>query len=373
MRRPPPSSAAIVAAIVALTLASRVLAQTPPDPPPAQTPAPAAFTPTVKVDGSLFSEYTYTFLPKVTDTSGREVSANAFNITRAYFTLNATVAPRISVRLTADAARETGTGTSFDGSLSLRIKYAFMQFDLAPWLGPGSWTRLGVQHTPFIDAVETIYRYRFQGTLFTERDAGMRGADAGASVHVGLPADHGDIHGGIYNGEGYRAIEANDQKSLQVRATYRPAPTSPTLKGWTVQFFVNDDHYEADAPRRRVLASTYYQHHRFNAGLDVLSAVDQLTSTATRVSGRGYSMFFTPFFREKGHGPEALFRFDRFRTDNTNPAIRHRFITGFAYWFAYDRPTTAAIMVDFEQFTTANAFPSVPKQQRLGVHGLVGF
>jgi len=372
MGRPNTLTVALAAVFLALTLTSAVSAQTPPDP-PAQTPPPATFTPTVRVNGSLFTEYTYTFVPRVTDTSGREVSANAFNITRAYFTLNATVAPRISVRLTADAARETGPGTSFDGSLSLRIKYAFMQFDLTPWLGPASWTRFGVQHTPFIDAVETIYRYRFQGTLFTERDAGMRGADAGASLHVGLPGDHGDIHGGIYNGEGYRAVEANDQKSLQVRATYRPAPTSTNLKGWSVQFFINHDHYEADAPRRRVLASTYYQHHRFNAGLDVLSAVDQLTSTAARVAGHGYSMFFTPFFREKGHGPEALLRYDHFRTDNSNPAIRHRFIAGFAYWFAYDRPTTAAIMVDFEQLTTANAFPSLPKQQRLGVHGQIGF
>lgn len=36
-----------------------------------------------------------------------------------------------------------------------------------------TWVRVGMQQTPFIDGEESVYRYRFQGTLFAERDGGL--------------------------------------------------------------------------------------------------------------------------------------------------------------------------------------------------------
>jgi hypothetical protein len=335
------------------------------------TPAPAA--PAVKVDGQLFTEYTYTFAPRASDASGRLIPPNAFNITRAYITLQGNVAPRLSYRLTADAARENGTGASLAGSLELRIKYAFLQYGLGPRLGPDAWVRFGVQHTPFIDAVETIYRYRFEGTLFTERDAAMSGSDAGVTMHVDLPAGHGDLHGGLFNGEGGSHLEANDQKSLQFRATYKPAPAYPLMKGFRLQYFINDDHYERDAPKRRMLSSMYFEHRRFNAGFDVLMARDQLTPDLPRIDGRGLSMWVTPFFREKGNGPEMLLRFDRFRLDLQGPALRHRIIAGLAWWFPVEGGRPAAIMIDYEQLTTLGAAIPVPQSRRLGVHAMMHF
>ena len=34
-----------------------------------------------------------------------------------------------------------------------------------------SWVRLGIQQTPWVDFEESVYRYRFQGPIFTDREA----------------------------------------------------------------------------------------------------------------------------------------------------------------------------------------------------------
>ena len=71
---------------------------------------------------------------------------------------------------TPDIARETSPVSSLSGSLELRIKYAFLQTNFDDWMTRGSWARLGIQQTPWVDFEEGIYRYRFQGTVFVERD-----------------------------------------------------------------------------------------------------------------------------------------------------------------------------------------------------------
>ena len=72
----------------------------------------------------------------------------------------------LAFRITPDIARETGAGASLSGSAEYRLKYAYGQLSLDDWLPRGSWVRLGIQQTPFVDFQEGIYRYRFQGTVF---------------------------------------------------------------------------------------------------------------------------------------------------------------------------------------------------------------
>ena len=83
----------------------------------------------------------------------------------------------------------------------------------------GSWVRLGIQQTPWVDFEEGIYRYRFQGTMFAERvplPTTMTSSDAGVSFHYNFPSNYGDIHVGVYNGENYQKVETNNQKALRV-------------------------------------------------------------------------------------------------------------------------------------------------------------
>ena len=79
---------------------------------------------------------------------------------------------RSASRRTSRARRTASLGRQrrLNGSLVFRIKYAYAQFNLDDWMTRGSWARLGIQQTPWVDFEEGIYRYRFQGTVFAERE-----------------------------------------------------------------------------------------------------------------------------------------------------------------------------------------------------------
>jgi len=157
-------------------------------------------TPSISVGVTLFSDYTYTVSPTATDSDGNKYNPSAFNVTRSYINLNGKVSHLISFRITPDISRETGAGSSLNGSLTFRVKYAFAQVNLDDYTGKGSWVRIGIQQTPWVDFQEGIYRYRFQGTVFSEREGFQSSSDAGVSYHVNLPGNYGDVHAGYYNG-----------------------------------------------------------------------------------------------------------------------------------------------------------------------------
>jgi len=341
----------------------------------AQTPAAAStqpFTQSVRLGTVIFYDYTHTQSPRIADTDGNRVSANAFNVARAYLNVTGAISPVVSFRVTPDVVRETGTGSSLQGSLTLRLKYAYAQFSLDDWLPRGTFVRAGLQQTLFIDWQESIYRYRFQGTVFAERDGGLSSADFGVSARTPLPKDYGDVQAALYNGEGYNRAEPNDQKSLQLRATLRPTPTHAVLRGLRVTGFYLADHAVRDADRHRAIASAGFEHARFNAGVDYLHRRDQASATAPVVTSDGFSMFVTPFFQEKGQGFEGLVRWDTFRPDVEVEGRQRRLIAGVAYWFPHPGgAATAAVLLDVERVTFRAIDQS--RQQRVTVHGLINF
>jgi hypothetical protein len=342
------------------------MSQTPPEPSPPDTQS-------IRLGTVIFYDYTATQAPKATDAEGRPVTATAFHVARAYLNVTGTISPRVAFRLTPDVARETGTGSSLQGSLTFRLKYAYAQFSLDDWLAPGAFVRAGLQQTLFIDSQEGVYRYRFQGTVFAERDGGLSSADVGVSARVPLPAAYGDVQAAIYNGEGYNRAETNDQKSVQLRATIRPAPQGPQrLRGLRVTGFYLADHAVHDAARHRAIASAAYEHARFNAGFDYLRRRDQTTSVAPMVVSDGWSVFVTPFFNEKGTGFEGLLRVDTFRPNRGLEGRQRRVIAGIAYWFPHPGgPATAAVLLDYEQVTVRDLEQA--RQQRLALHGLISY
>src|SRR5262249_25464281 len=150
----------------------------------------------------------------------------------------------IEFRLTPDVARETSAFSNISGSLELRLLYGYAQFDFDQWMPAGSYARFGIQPTPWLDFQEGIYRYRFQGTMFAEREGYLGLSDAGASFHVALPSNFGDLHVGVFNGENFNKAEVNNEKSLQVRGTIRPfanAPDGSVLHGVRGSVFYDGD------------------------------------------------------------------------------------------------------------------------------------
>lgn len=341
------------------------------------TPA-AGFTPpddtqSVRVTATFFGNWTWTKSPKSTDAAGNPFSPNSFDVARAYINILGNVSHVVTFRFTPDVSRMTTAGNNLTGSLIYRTKYAFMQFNLDDWTGnfKQSWVRFGIQQTPYIDFNESVYRYRFQGTMYVERDGGLASSDAGVSFRSTLPNGYGDFHVGVYNGEGYSAAETNQEKAVMVRGSIRPMPMGTAItKGLRLTGFYIGDHAVANAQKTRGAFGVTYEHRRFNFSAEYLTKTDQTLPTSAKVNSGGYSVYVTPFFKEKGNGPEVLLRYDVYKVNKNLDPERRRTIAGFAYWFPHPGGTsTAALLLDYEQVTEQNT----AKQQRVALHALINF
>jgi len=343
--------------------------------------------PSARVGAVIFYDYTFQSAPKAADAGGATISPNSFNVTRAYLNITGNISHVVSYRITPDinATRfaQTGDSTnSLNGSLVFRLKYAYAQLALTDWTGKftASYARLGVQQTPFVDYEESIYRYRFQGTVFAERDGGLSSSDAGVSFHANLPSNYGDFHVGVYNGENYNKGEVNDQKGLMIRGTLRPVPGgSAFARGIRITGFQVSDHVLKNAERTRSYVNVLLEQRHYNVNLDVLlKKTDQSLPTATVVRQDGYSIFVTPFFNEKGNGWEMLLRYDSLRPGKSDAVAsdrrQNRTIVGLAYWFPHPGGNgTAALMLDYEGVRFKDYATPQLKQNRIFVHGLINF
>ncbi len=361
-----------VSVMVLLCGADGARAQTPaPAAPPAAAPRPDD-TPSIRIGAVLFADYTYTGSPEATDADGNSYHPNQFNVGRSYINLIGTLNHIVNFRFTPDIARETGTGSTLNGSLTFRVKYAFGQVNLDDWMSRGSWVRFGIQQTPWVDFQEGIYRYRFQGQVFAEREGYLSSSDAGLSFRYNMPSNYGEIHVGLYNGENYNRVEVNGQKALQVRASVRPfAKGRAALRGLRVHGFYDADNYVKSGERRRADVGATFEHARLNAGIEYLDTADQTSVSRASVSGRGYSLWATP--RAK-NGWEALLRYDHMTPDTSaSNQTRARTIVGASYWFPHQGAVTSALLVDYDGQTFHNFSTALPKQQRIAVHVLVNF
>ncbi len=308
----------------------------------AQTVAPSPDAPSIKIGALLFADYTYTasLEPPAHDADGNEIHPNSFNVSRAYLNLFGTLNRYLSFRVTPEVARETGS-SSLNGSQVFRLKFAYAQLNLDQWLTKGSWIRAGLNQTPWLDYEESIYRYRFEGTLFVDREGFLFPSDAGVTFHYNLPSDFGDFQAGVYNGEGLAHSDPNGEKALQIRAAIRPVPSNTALHGLRVAGFYDADHYAAGLPRKRAIAQVTYEHPRVTAGIDVLSAADRPTRAAPETRAHGSSIWVTPKF---GGGWEALLRHDALHTEGAGRKSRD--IEGIAYWIPVQAGLSSALMLD---------------------------
>jgi len=169
-----------------------------------------------------------------------------------------------------------------------------------------------------------------------------------------------------------------------IRGTLRPMPTGSGLaRGIRITGFQVSDHVLKGAERTRTFFNVLLEQRHYNVNLDVLvKKTDQSLPTATKVKQDGYSIFVTPFFKEKGNGLEALIRWDSYVPDKSNNvtdgsiATRKRAIAGVAYWFPHPGGNaTAALMLDYEQVNFEHFAPVAANatQKRVFLHGLINF
>lgn len=337
--------------------------------------------PSVKVGGTIYANYEYTQEPRITDADNNLVHQNAFNVTRAYINVTGQINRFIGFRITPDVVR-VGAVNGVDvpgltGTLTYRLKYAFGQFNFDGfgvqrlWIAQGDWLRLGVQQTPIVDYEEQIYRYRFQGTIFIEREGFLTSSDLGASLHWNILENYGDLHVGYYNGEGYTRPELNNTKAFQIRGSLRPAPNVEILKGLRLTGFYDKDEYVRGAKKERTVAQATFENPYVNAGFDYLWTQDQNASaTKPIVKSEGYSVWVTP---RTTFGLEALIRFDYFTLVTNAPQRKQRLIVGPAYWFTTMKGVNASVLLGFEQVKYSHYSPSRPIEERYGIYTLFNF
>jgi len=341
----------------------------------------------VKVGVTIFADYTYQDAPTITDSDQNGVHLSTFEVRRAYVNVTGAISESISYRVTPDIAARfsetvtvqgppgtvppaVGVTTSLDGSAVVRLKYAFGQFDLGRLLkSKGSWIRLGQQQTPYVDFMEGVYRYRFQGTIFVEREAFLSSADVGLSARYVLPNGYGDVHAGFYNGDTYAKAEANDQKALQIRASLRPLPKHAVLKGLRIHAFYDHDSPVRRGARTRFVGTLTFEHKRVNLGFDRLDAEDRGRAQSPEVQAKGWSLWVTP---RTTFGLEGFFRHDEVKPSRTVDAKKRRTIVGAGYWFRDRMPLSTAILADFEQ-VEYDALLAKPTERRYEVKACFTF
>jgi hypothetical protein len=326
--------------------------------------------PSIKVGATIFADYTYQVQPEVRDADDNTVRFNSFNVGRTYINVTGSISHLLAFRITPDIVREMGPGSSLAGSLTFRLKYGYAQLNLADWMPQGTWVRLGIQQTPWVDFEESVYRYRFQGPIFADREGLLSSSDAGVSFRTAFPRNHGDVHAGIYNGETYSRPEANDRKAIQIRGTFRPLPAAATLRGLRFTAFYDADSYVRDGERNRVIAAATFEHRFANAAVQYLGTKDRTSITRVRVDGRGYSAWVTP---KLSHGVEGLLRYDDLQPNDSVDAHRKRTIAGVAWWLPHQGTVASAFLLDYEQVNPSGFLPAQPRQKRVALHALVNF
>lgn len=327
--------------------------------------------PSFKVGGTIFADYTSVDSPESKDANGKPYNPTSFNVSRAYINLTGNMSHRISYRITPDIARETGSGSSLSGSQTYRLKYAYGQVNLDDWTNKGSWIRIGVQQTPFVDFEEGIYRYRFQGPIFVDREGFLGSSDAGLTTKWVFPSGYGEVHGGLYNGEGYNKAETNDQKAFMIRGTVRPMPLGGVWKGLRLTGFYDSDAYQSGNKRTRTVGSIAFEHARVNLGATYLDAKDQKSDKDAEIAAVGYSIWATP---KLAKGWELLLRHDELKPNKYIDAQkRKRDIFGIACWLPLEKGVPAAVLVDYDSLHQSGFAPARPDDTRYGLKILLNF
>jgi hypothetical protein len=366
---------------------------------PAAGYVPPDDTPSLRVGFTLWPQFVLQTEPQITDAAGNTVQRNTFDVGRAYINLTGQLSHLVAFRITPDITRESSLlslspgNTVANDSLVFRIKYAYGQFNLDDWMTRGSWVRLGIQPTPWVDFEEGIYRYRFQGTVFVERiplPTAMTSSDGGVSFHYNFTKNYGELHFGYYNGENYQRVETNNQKGFEFRGSVRPfAGAAPVFRGLRAHLVYYNDRYVSDGERKRLMGALTYEHKWVNFGFDYLDHEDQALPTVVKIPGNGYSIWATPKKEfSNGSSWEGLLRYDHW-TPNTNDTLapaatapvfgttqlsdqhQNRSIFGVAYWFPRQANVNIAILLDYD----AQSFDNIttPETKSVAIHGLLQF
>ncbi len=325
-----------------------------------------------------------------TGDAGNGTGYNQFVIKRGYFRVTKDFTPWFTSHMTLDVTTAKDTeptgdpANNLDGSIVARIKYAYGQFnlpDVAFLTKPK--IEFGIVHIPWLDFEENLNWYRAQDTMFIERNGLFNSADIGATffallggempkdyqnaVNNKYPGRYGSTAFGLYNGGGYAASEANQNKVFEGRVTLRPLPelipglqfsyfgaigkgNAVTGPNWTTNIgFVSYEHEDV------VLTGQYYRGRGRQSGSD-------------NTIKNGYSFFSELKLYNLLHQPWNRFsligRFDHFDPNiDMSMDTNDRYIAGVAYYL--DQPHKNMFILDYDRVNYAQSNKSDDKRVQL--------
>lgn len=295
-------------------------------------------------------------------------SFNKFNLTRGYFTVTKGITPWLSGRVTTDINQDSST----NGSWNIRLKYLYVQAnvpDLAFLTNMKS--EIGQGHTPWLDFEESLNTLRAQGPTITDRGGIQTSADIGvdllgnfggkladAAARVGsthYDGRYGTWHIGVYNGAGYHASEANQNKVVEARLTVRPLPDA--LPGLQFSYFgaFGKGNTAASPDYIQNQGMVSFQHPDFilyglyfhSKGNNSGSLVDNTTNNSP-LTATGYTFFGKYNLPVLEHKLAVFGRYDHVNDDDDHVVASNADYNMYVGGVAYDLFKGNQILVDYE-------------------------
>ncbi|MFQ5927267.1 MAG: hypothetical protein ACE5MH_07520 [Terriglobia bacterium] len=283
---------------------------------------------------------------------------NEFDLDRFYFTAYMRVNDRVRMRYTVEGARRDSNG-DFD----VATKYFYLE--ASDLLYKSSRLFLGQAGLPWVPHEEHLWGYRFQGTVFPDREGYLTSTDLGIGWKASFPKGYGDYHFAVVNGEGWHANEVGKHKDFHLRVTLKPFAHHQWGKAFFLTGFRSVGSYDGVAAglpndRKRTLAQLGFHRPYWTIAGEYLWAADLADSMQKRhpslaaragqiAHGRGYSLFGVlnfGLFSEAAESWEVIARFDRLDPDIEIGNNEHfRWIAGLSYrWNKY-----LQTLIDFER------------------------
>lgn len=235
-----------------------------------------------KVEGVLFANYSLT----TSDYKSNNTLAydyNTFDVGRIYVTASSKYTPNITSKIVLEGASTTAGNAVF-------LKNAFLQWkdDTGTLTIEG-----GMPGTLWISPEEGVWKYRFVEKVQTDLESILHSADKGIKVIYKLPKGYGTAEAMLANGEGYKALEAQDwrkkgTKDGQLRLALTPFKNKD---------FSFSAHYLGPVGlgrvRERIVGGVAYQGKKFSLGASAFRSVDYSTFSVTvSPTGKaGYSVY----------------------------------------------------------------------------------
>jgi hypothetical protein len=334
---------------------------------------PAA--PAVNVSGLIFGNFQYHL-------SGQNKEFNQFLLDRAYVTVRASVAERLSIRVTTDVFQ-----SGDQNGWTIRAKYAYLHYDILKRAGWNAAMRAGMLHNVMVEHLEQFWP-RFVSPVAFERSGGFASADVGTATLVALPARLGEVYAHVVNGPGYTRRETDRFKDYGARVTLTPlagrvrGPLSTLAispwfyEGATASTFVRGGgdgvipSVGAGLPRDRYGIIVGIRDPRFTGGGEagrMRTVTDALGTgpTPTRVVSDVRANIWTAFgilrplaFADSSHRSRfgLLGRYDNVESNTATGERFHFLIAG----LLFDLNARSSLVLDYQEQLANSGAPALP-------------